>query len=146
MKLRFACLLAISPLIIANVAQKPLVLPVYVENVTERLIETATKQQTYIYGAPRLGNTSFFPSGPMGQQLVLDSLVSFEEENAVISERTREDIEDLMKVVDVVSTTLMFPNRTNSISMPILRAWMISSNCTKDSGGDRSLMDSTWVF
>jgi len=108
MKPLFAFLPIFSPLILANVAQKPLVIPVYVENVTERLIEVATKQQTYIYGAPRLGNTSFFPSGPMGQQLVLDSLVSFEEENAIISERAREDIADLMTIVDIVSMTSMF--------------------------------------
>lgn len=99
-------------LVLAN--QIPWTLPVYVYNVSERLVETAVRKQTYLYGASKLGNTSFFPSGPGGQQLVLQSLIAFEEENAAISNRTEEDMADVMKAVNTVShlqprrTQLMF--------------------------------------
>lgn len=88
--------------ICAEIGQKQLVLPVYVDDVAARLIETATKQETYVYSAPKLGNTSFYPSGPGGQQMVLDSLIYFEKENAVISGRAQEDIVELENSIDVV--------------------------------------------
>lgn len=92
----------------ALTTQTLLNLPVYVVNVTERLIETAVRKETYLYGAPNMGNISSYPSGPGGQQLVLKSLIAFGEENAVISNRTQADMKDLTNSLNLVSLQLLF--------------------------------------
>jgi hypothetical protein len=83
--------------------QAPLILPVYERNLAGR-IETIIrqKQEEYLYGAPRLGNISYFPSGTRGDALALQDLIDFQEENAILSEASSADADNALRALDQV--------------------------------------------
>lgn len=46
------------------------VLPIFDNNAPERFEEIRLNRQGFLYGAPLLGNTSFFPTGVLGDAMV----------------------------------------------------------------------------
>jgi hypothetical protein len=102
----YLCAYVVATYLLATavaVNQAPLILPVYERNLARR-IETiiGQKQKEYLYGAPRLGNISYFPSGTLGGALALKDLIDFQEENAILSEASSADADDALRALTEV--------------------------------------------
>jgi hypothetical protein len=94
-----------------SASQAPLILPVYERDLAGRIESIIRqKQEEYLYGAPRLGNISCFPSGTQGDALALQDLIDFQEENAILSEASSADAEEALRALDaVLSNNLSSP-------------------------------------
>jgi hypothetical protein len=105
MQLISVLLILIFSVSTAESTEADYVLPVYDRQPAKRLIATAEQRGGYRYGPPRLGNTSFFPTGPLGDAMVLKNLIAFGEDNAAISEAATQDAGAVLKAIDEVWPT-----------------------------------------
>lgn len=61
----------------------PYVLPMFDQNTSARAAEITRNRAGYLYGPSLIGNTSYFPSGTLGDALVEQDLAYFELDFAV---------------------------------------------------------------
>ena len=61
-------------------------LPQFDPNPSQRAQEVATSQAGYLYGLSLIGNSSFFPAGPLGSRKIASDVAAFEQNAAFITE------------------------------------------------------------
>lgn len=81
-------------------------LPQYDPNPSQRAQEVASSHAGYLYGPSLIGNSSFFPSGPLGNQRVASDVVGFERNAAFITEAIEKESEAVIDTIKRVSSFL----------------------------------------
>lgn len=120
-----------------------LVLPMNDPNPSQRAQDIQTKQQGYLYGPSVMGNSSWFPSGPLGEAMIKRDAAVFKTDlDFVIAEAARD-----MKVADAalaavsMSAQVFMILSDTSNRLEVSRLSLTTHYFTTTSGKNRSLLE-----
>lgn len=100
----------VTPSQLLLLSTSELLLPVYDALPAVRYTLVAEKRHGFLYGTSLMGNTSYFPSGLLGDEMVLKDIIQFDEDDTAISTAVVADTKNAIEAIEVVSTR-SFPQR-----------------------------------
>lgn len=98
----------------SNTTQQ-LVLPMNDPNASQRAQDIQTKQQGYLYGPSLMGNSSWFPSGPLGEAMIKRDAALFKTDLDFVKAEAARDIKSAgaaLAAVSMSSQVLMIHSDT----------------------------------
>ena len=79
-------------------------LPVFDHKPSDRVDEIKRNRKGYLYGASLIGNTSYFPTGDLGDPMVKEHVDLWYRDAAWVSQKVAEEYQSAAATVSSVST------------------------------------------
>ena len=85
-------------------SQRKYVIPVFDPKPSDRADEIKRNRKGYLYGASLIGNTSYFPTGDLGDPMVKEHLDLWYKDAAWVSQKVVDEYQSVAATISSVST------------------------------------------